>query len=116
MTGWSAADTHSGPSNLQYGFDNWIWGAVGDAGFNGTVGGKPMQFEDAIYRMKPDGSQLEVVTRFSNNTWSLGFSEAFDVFANSANNEHSVHIAIPKIGRASGSEKTRRPESARRHA
>jgi uncharacterized protein len=95
MTGWSTADTHSGPSNLQYSFDNWIWGAVGDAGFHGTVGGKPMQFEDAIYRMRPDGSQLEVVTRFSNNTWSLGFSEAFDVFANSANNEHSVHIAIP---------------------
>ncbi|MGH7468312.1 MAG: PVC-type heme-binding CxxCH protein [Longimicrobiales bacterium] len=95
FTGWSAADTHSGPSNLHYGFDNWIWGAVGDAGFNGTVGGKVMQFEDAIYRMRPDGSQLEVVTRFSNNTWSLGFSEAFDVFANSANNEHSVHIAIP---------------------
>jgi putative membrane-bound dehydrogenase-like protein len=95
LTGWSAADTHSGPSNLHYGFDNWIWGAVGDAGFSGTVDGQPMQFEDAIYRMRPDGSQLEVVTRFSNNTWSLGFSEAFDVFANSANNEHSVHIAIP---------------------
>jgi putative membrane-bound dehydrogenase-like protein len=95
MTGWSAADTHSGPSNLHYGFDNWIWGAVGDAGFSGSIGGKPMQFEDAIYRLRPDGSELEIVARFSNNTWGLGFSEAFDLFANSANNEHSVFIAIP---------------------
>jgi uncharacterized protein len=121
MTGWSTADTHSGPSNLQYGFDNWIWGAVGDAGFNGTIGGKPMQFEDAIYRMRPDGSQLEVVTRFSNNTWGLGFSEAFDVFANSANNEHSVHIAIPNryyegVTGLRGSGKVRLDSHYARHA
>jgi putative membrane-bound dehydrogenase-like protein len=95
MTGWSTADTHGGPSNLQYGFDNWIYGSVGDAGFNGEVGGKRMQFEDAIYRFRPDGSELEVITRFTNNTWALGFSEAFDLFANTANNEHSVFIAIP---------------------
>src|SRR5688500_2597207 len=95
MTGWSTVDTHSGPSNLQYGFDNWIYGSVGDAGFNGEVGGKRMQFDAAIYRFRPDGSELEVVTRFTNNTWALGFSEAFDLFANTANNEHSVFIAIP---------------------
>ncbi|MEX1182033.1 MAG: PVC-type heme-binding CxxCH protein [Gemmatimonadota bacterium] len=96
MTGWSVADTHSGPSNLQYGFDNWIWGAVGDAGFAGDVGGEKMQFEDAIYRFRPDGSELEIVARYSNNTWGLGFTESFDLFANTANNEHSVFIAIPQ--------------------
>jgi uncharacterized protein len=95
ITGWSVADTHGGPSNLVYGFDNWIWGSVGDAGFDGTIGGKQMQFADAIYRFRPDGSALEIVTRFTNNTWALGFSEAFDVFANTANNEHSVFVAIP---------------------
>jgi putative membrane-bound dehydrogenase-like protein len=95
LAGWSVADTHSGPSNLQYGFDNWIWGAVGDAGFDGVIDGKRMKFEDAIYRFRPDGSGLEIVARFNNNTWGLGFSEAFDVFANTANNEHSVFVAIP---------------------
>ncbi len=29
MTGWGKNDTHSGPSNLIYGFDNKIWGTVG---------------------------------------------------------------------------------------
>ena len=27
--GWGFGDTHAGPSNLRYGFDNHIWGAVG---------------------------------------------------------------------------------------
>ena len=40
MTGWGIFDTHAGPSNLRYGIDNWIYGAVGYAGFDGTVGGE----------------------------------------------------------------------------
>ena len=39
-TGWGIGDTHAGPSNLRYGFDNWIWGTVGYSAFNGTVGGE----------------------------------------------------------------------------
>src|SRR5256886_2786 len=33
FTGWGTKDTHAGPSNLRYGFDNWIWGTVGYSGF-----------------------------------------------------------------------------------
>ena len=95
MTGWSAADTHSGPSNLQYGFDNHIWGSVGDAGFDGVVAGKRLQFGPSIYRFERDGTALEVVALMDNNTWGLGFSESFDVFNSTANNEHSVFTAIP---------------------
>ncbi len=29
MDGWEKTDTHFGPSNLQYGFNNKIWGVVG---------------------------------------------------------------------------------------
>ena len=29
ITGFGTGDTHAGPSNLHYGFDNWIWGCVG---------------------------------------------------------------------------------------
>jgi type 1 glutamine amidotransferase len=28
-TGWGITDTHAGPSNLQYGPDNFVWGVVG---------------------------------------------------------------------------------------
>ena len=37
FTGIGAGDTHAGPSNLRYGFDNWIYGTVGYSAFNGQV-------------------------------------------------------------------------------
>ncbi len=43
-TGWGKNDTHAGPSNLQYGFDNKIWGVVGFSGFNGEINGKKLKF------------------------------------------------------------------------
>ena len=29
FSGWHTGDTHAGPSNLRWGFDNWIYGIVG---------------------------------------------------------------------------------------
>ena len=95
FSGWGTYDTHAGPSNLKYGFDNWIWGTVGYSGFKGKVGGKELQFTMGVYRFKPDGSELEYITKFTNNTWGLGFNEEFDVFGSTANNEHSTQVAIP---------------------
>jgi putative membrane-bound dehydrogenase-like protein len=95
ITGWRTNDTHAGPSNLRYGLDNWLWGTVGYAGFRGTVGAEEVRLSQNVYRFKADGSQLENITNFTNNTWGLGFSENFDVFGSTANNEHSVFVAIP---------------------
>lgn len=95
IEGWGTFDTHAGPSNLHYGFDNKIWGTVGYSGFEGTIGGKDFRFGSGIYRFEPDASEFEFLTNTSNNTWGLGFSEEFDVFASTANNEHSVFFAIP---------------------
>ena len=50
MSGWGTFDTHAGPSNLQYGFDNWIWGTVGYSGFEGVVGPDTLKFGQGIYR------------------------------------------------------------------
>ena len=96
ITGWGTNDTHAGPSNLKYGFDNWLWGSVGYSGFNGQVDGRPMRMSQAIYRFTPDGKQMEHIANFTNNTWGLGFSEAFDVFGSTANNEHAVYVGIPR--------------------
>ncbi len=43
--GCGTSDTHAGPSNLRYGFDNWIWGTVGYSGFRGEVGGIALAFK-----------------------------------------------------------------------
>jgi putative membrane-bound dehydrogenase-like protein len=94
--GWGLRDTHSGIGNLQYGFDNYIWGSIGYSGFMGTTPeGKTMNFSQGIFRMHPDGTGLEFMGTFSNNTWGLGFSETFDLFGSTANNTHAVYVGIP---------------------
>jgi putative membrane-bound dehydrogenase-like protein len=93
--GWGTQDTHAGPSNLRYGFDNWIWGTVGYSGFRGTVGGKEIRFGQGIFRFKPDGSALEFVRSSNNNTWGLGLSEEGIIFGSTANGNASMYMPIP---------------------
>ena len=93
-TGWGMRDTHAGASNLMYGPDNYIWGTVGYSGYDGEMNGKKMTFGQGVYRFKPDGSDFEYVTGSTNNTWGLGFSETFDVFGSTANNDPSFYVAI----------------------
>ncbi|MFN5337894.1 MAG: PVC-type heme-binding CxxCH protein, partial [Bacteroidota bacterium] len=94
ITGWGKSDTHAGPSNLKYGFDNKIWGVLGYAGFNGEVGGKSHAFGQGIYRFTPDASNLEYLGNSSNNTWGLGFTEDFETFLSTANGQHSVYFSM----------------------
>jgi putative membrane-bound dehydrogenase-like protein len=95
VDGWGTYDTHAGPSNLRYGFDNQIWGVVGYSGFEGTIAGENRKFRQGVYHFKPDVSSFEFMTSTSNNTWGLGFSEGNDVFASTANNTHSVFMGFP---------------------
>ncbi len=95
FTGWSTADTHAGPSNLHYGLDNWIYGIVGYAGFEGTVGGEKHSFRTGFYRFRPDGSKLEFLRNTNNNSWGVGFSEEGLLFGSTANGNPSEHMAIP---------------------
>ena len=96
ISGFSTRDTHALASSLKYGPDNWIWGAVGYSGFNGTVGGQTLTFNQALFRFSRDATRMEHMATFTNNTWGLAFNETFDIFGNTANGEHSVHVAIPR--------------------
>ncbi|MEZ5304629.1 MAG: hypothetical protein R3F11_28880 [Verrucomicrobiales bacterium] len=89
--GWSNGDTHAGPSNLQYGFDNWVWGVLGYSGFNGKMGGEDFRFGQGVYRL-PDGSKFEFMGKTSNNTWYR--PENGDAFISTANNQSSVYMPI----------------------
>ncbi|MEZ0263262.1 MAG: PVC-type heme-binding CxxCH protein, partial [Phycisphaerae bacterium] len=95
FTGWyRGLDTHAGPSNLQYGFDNWIYGMLGYAGFAGEVGGKRFSFSQGFYRFKPDGSQLEFLRSTNNNTWGIGFRSDGVLFGSTANGNPSTYLPI----------------------
>ncbi|HTN74464.1 MAG TPA: PVC-type heme-binding CxxCH protein, partial [Pirellulaceae bacterium] len=95
FTGWSVGDTHAGPSNLQYGFDNWLYGIVGYAGFEGTIGGEKQSFRTGFYRFKPDGSKFEFLRNTNNNSWGVGFSEEGVLFGSTANGNPSEYMPIP---------------------
>lgn len=96
FTGWGISDTHAGPNNLRYGPDNHIWGAVGYSAFNGAVGGDSLRFGQALFRFTPDGSTMEHMATFNNNTWGLTFSEEGLVFGSTANGNPSMFTAIPE--------------------
>jgi putative membrane-bound dehydrogenase-like protein len=94
FSGWGTSDTHSGPSNLRYGLDNWIYGMVGYSGFKGVVGGEKLQFGQGFFRFRPDGSKLEFLRSTNNNSWGLGFSEEGILFGSTANGNPSEYMPI----------------------
>ncbi|MDB5111297.1 MAG: rane-bound dehydrogenase domain protein [Mucilaginibacter sp.] len=96
LSGWEKHDTHFGPSQLQYGFNNKIWGVVGSS-YNGLAkeDGRPISFRSGLYDLNPDGTGLEFLANTSNNTWGLGFSEDNNVFISTANNNHSGFYSMP---------------------
>ena len=95
FTGWGTRDTHAGPSNLRYGFDNWVYGIVGYSGFKGEIGGEKHEFRQGLYRFRPDGSKLEFLRNTTNNSWGVGFSEEGLLFGSTANGCPSVYLPIP---------------------
>lgn len=90
-SGWGTQDTHAGPSNLRYGHDNRIWGAVGYSGGRSETQG---ELQNMLYRMDVDGHNIEPIAQLNNNTWGLGLSEDFEVFGSTANNAPAWHVPL----------------------
>ena len=110
--GFSMGDTHAGPSNLRYGFDNWIYATVGYSGFNGVVGGEQHKFSQGVFRFKADGSKLEFLQSTTNNTWGLGFTSEFDIMGSTANANPSWYFTFPKsLYQNAGMEAPRTPRA-----
>ena len=107
FTGFGMGDTHAGPSNLRLGLDNWIYGTVGYSRFRGTVGGEEHNFGMGVFRFKKDGSKMEFLHQFNNNTWGLGFNSDGEVFGSTANNNPSFFggLSAVSLGTPSGSAK-----------
>lgn len=96
MTGWGIGDTHAQASNLHYGLDNWLYGSVGYSGFNGEVGGERMRFGMGTYRFQADGSELEFLHQFTNNTWAHSQNRWGDQFGGTANGAPIFYGGIPQ--------------------
>ncbi|MAI34902.1 MAG: glycosyl hydrolase [Planctomycetaceae bacterium TMED240] len=101
FSGWSTGDTHAGPSNLNAGPDNWFYGMVGYAGFNGTIAGKQQSFRTGFYRFKVEivndqvaVTEFEFLRNTNNNSWGVGFSEDGLLFGSTANRNPSEFMPI----------------------
>ncbi|MCC7376214.1 MAG: c-type cytochrome [Verrucomicrobiales bacterium] len=95
MEGWGIADTHAQANNLHWGHDNWLYGCVGYSGFKGYVGGHELEFRMGTFRFKADGSALEFLHQFSNNSWGHGVNDAGDQFGGTANGAPIFYGGIP---------------------
>jgi putative membrane-bound dehydrogenase-like protein len=95
LPGWGTADTHAMQSNLGRGFDNWLYGTVGYSNFRGYVSGRELEFGCGVYRFKADGSALEFLYQFSNNTWGFGQNASGDVFGSTANDNPTYYGSLP---------------------
>src|SRR6266511_3181658 len=95
LPGWGTGDTHAMQSNLGRGFDNWLYGAVGYSNFRGNVGAKEIQFGQGIFRFKADGSALEFLHQYNNNTWGFGLNASGDVFGSTANGNPTFYGYLP---------------------
>ena len=96
MTGWGIRDTHAQASNLSYGYDNWLRGAVGYSGFTGKVGGVEKKFAMGSYRFSADGQKIEFLHQFTNNTWAQSANAAGDDFGGTANGAPIFFGGIPQ--------------------
>ncbi|MBN9690675.1 MAG: c-type cytochrome [Verrucomicrobia bacterium] len=95
LPGWGVGDSHATQNNLSRGFDNWLYGIVGYSNFRGNVGGKDLQFGQGVFRFKPDGSTLEFLHQFNNNSWGFGLNAQGDVFGSTANGNPSFYGYLP---------------------
>lgn len=102
MEGWGIRDTHAQASNLHYGYDNWLYGCVGYSGFEGTVGGRAQKFAMGTYRFRADGSALEFLHQFSNNSWAHSSNAAGDPFGGTANGAPIFFGGIPRTAVPAG--------------
>jgi putative membrane-bound dehydrogenase-like protein len=84
-------DTHGGIGHIKYGIDGWLYGSVGYNG--GNV--KNIGFPAGVWRAKLDGSKFEFLGKLTNNAAGIGISEDNEIFASTANNDHTFHVALP---------------------
>jgi putative heme-binding domain-containing protein len=77
-------------NGIRLGIDGWIYIAVGDYGFTKAVGkdGKELQFRGGgIVRVRPDGTELEVVTRGLRNIYDVAIDPLMNVFTRDNTND-----------------------------
>ena len=97
--GFGFGDTHAVISNLRWGLDGWIYGTQGYSGnasqhVVGQDGVDHGKIGNGVFRFRPDGSAIEMVASYRDNTWGLDFSWDGELFFTMANGSHLRHVVL----------------------
>jgi putative membrane-bound dehydrogenase-like protein len=111
--GFGFGDTHATISNLRFGLDGWIYGTQGYSGgasrhIVGVDGKDHGHIGNGLFRFRPDGSAIEMVSAYGSNTWGLDWTDDDELFFTMANGAHLRHVVLPEAvlrgGRVGGVE------------
>ena len=100
-SGFGFGDTHAVMSNLRWGMDGWVYGTQGYSGNDSrhivNAAGKDFgHIGNGLFRFKPDGSAIEMVSNYGSNTWGCDFDEEGELFFTMANGAHLRHVVVPE--------------------
>jgi putative membrane-bound dehydrogenase-like protein len=113
FSGFGTGDTHAVVSNLRRGLDGWIYATQGYSGnasrhVLGRDGTDHGPIGNGLFRFRPDGSAIEIVSAYGSNTWGLDFAWDGELFFSMANGSHLRHVVVPErelaLGRLAGVE------------
>src|SRR5262249_4791628 len=99
--GFGYRDTHAVMSNLRWGRDGWIYATQGYSGndsrhVTGVDGKDHGLIGNGLFRFKPDGSAIEMVSSYGSNTWGLDFTWDDELFFTMANGSHLRQGGAPE--------------------
>jgi putative membrane-bound dehydrogenase-like protein len=100
-TGFGFGDTHATTSNLRWGPDGWVYATQGYSGGGSrhvrNAEGKDFgHIGNGLFRFRPDGSAIEMVSSYSANTWGLDVTWDHEIFFTMANESHLRHVVLPE--------------------
>ncbi|MSR63623.1 MAG: c-type cytochrome [Planctomycetes bacterium] len=105
--GFGFGDTHAVVSNLRWGRDGWIYATQGYSGnasehVVGRDGVDHGKIGNGLFRFRPDGSAIEMVSAYGSNTWGLDFTWDEELVFTMANGSHSRHVVLSEAELARG--------------
>jgi len=107
LSGFGYGDTHAVVSNMRWGLDGWIYATQGYSGnasthIVGADGTDHGHIPNGLFRFRPDGSAIELISSYGSNTWGLDFAPDGELFFTMANGAHSRHVVLEESVLAGG--------------
>jgi putative membrane-bound dehydrogenase-like protein len=106
-SGFGYGDTHAVVSNLRWGLDGWIYATQGYSGgasrhVTGKNGVDHGHIGNGLFRFRPDGSAIEMISAYGSNTWGLDFTWDGELLYTMANGSHLRHVVASERALAAG--------------